>query len=333
MATVVLSFLQKLTSFAVSLPVIGRFLDVCLATMPLFLRFGAGAFAPSNISECKRPKKRLILYEYEGCPFCRKVRETLSTLCLEVEIRPCPRETFSQYGHCDLSRFRPEVAKHPKGGHLRFPFLIDEGNNVAMYDSDDIIKYLWQHYGHAADMPISLFMTTIPPFTYFSFLACAFRLSPSMGWIRTPSKKPEKLLELWGFESSPFCRIVRETLCTLEIPYILHNIPHYAVEKRLEFAKKFNNELKLNKNGLPLEGATRLQLGMGKFPWLVDPNTNVSMDESGEIVKYLLKQYKIGEIDMKEAGNISHYSTKGASKDHGTIYGGVASNKQDKKHQ
>jgi hypothetical protein len=40
--------------------------------------------------ELARPAKNLILYEYEASPFCRKVREAMSTLDLTVEMRPCP---------------------------------------------------------------------------------------------------------------------------------------------------------------------------------------------------------------------------------------------------
>ena len=43
-----------------------------------------------------------------------------------------------------------------------------------------------------------------------------------MGILRTPSKRPEKLLELWE-ESIMLVQRVREVLCTLEIPYILHH--------------------------------------------------------------------------------------------------------------
>ena len=38
------------------------------------------------------------------------------------------------------------------------------------------------------------------------------------------SRAPARPLELWSFEASPFCRIVREKLCTLELPYRLHNV-------------------------------------------------------------------------------------------------------------
>jgi glutathione S-transferase len=322
MATMkLLSLFQNVQTILVSLPVVGRYIDIYLSTLPLLFRFASGAFAAGNIRACNRPKKRLILYEYEGCPFCRKVREALSVLCLEVEIRPTPRETLSQYGFCDKSRFRPEVKNHPKGGHLRFPFLVDEGNQEAMYDSDVIIAYLWKNYGNKATKPWSYWLSTVPPLHLGTFLSSVPRLAPQFGFIRIPSHRPKQPLELWSFESSPFCRIVREVLCILELPYVLHNIPHYAEDKREEFAKKFGEAMKNDKNATSLEGNIRYSAGMGKFPWLVDPNTGVSMGESAHIVAYLYKTYKAGEMDAN-SGDLSNYSTKGASKDHGTIYGG-----------
>ena len=37
-----------------------------------------------------RPAQPLVLYEYEGSPFCRKVREAALLLDIPVELRPCP---------------------------------------------------------------------------------------------------------------------------------------------------------------------------------------------------------------------------------------------------
>ena len=39
----------------------------------------------------KQPAKPLKLYEFEGSPFCRRVREVITLLNLDVEIYPCPK--------------------------------------------------------------------------------------------------------------------------------------------------------------------------------------------------------------------------------------------------
>lgn len=38
-----------------------------------------------------QPDKPLKLYEFEGSPFSRRVREVLTLLNLDVEIYPCPK--------------------------------------------------------------------------------------------------------------------------------------------------------------------------------------------------------------------------------------------------
>jgi hypothetical protein len=49
-----------------------------------------------------RPARPLELFDFEGCPFCRLVREALSMLDLDAQIYPCPRGG---------TRFRPEAAR------------------------------------------------------------------------------------------------------------------------------------------------------------------------------------------------------------------------------
>lgn len=39
----------------------------------------------------KQPEKALKLYEFEGSPFCRRVREVMTTLNLDYEVYPCPK--------------------------------------------------------------------------------------------------------------------------------------------------------------------------------------------------------------------------------------------------
>jgi len=101
-----------------------------------------------------------------------------------------------------------------------------------------------------------------------------------MGAIRTPSKFPPKgkNLDLWSLEHSPHCRSVRETLCTLELPYYLHNIP-FGSPKREEFAKR-----------------TKLSF----VPYLEDPNTGWKGFGSSNINAYLREKYQTGEIATGE---------------------------------
>src|SRR5262245_46215666 len=101
-----------------------RTLDVATSWFASGARLGAGLFA-SEIGP--RPEKLLSLYEFEACPFCRKVREALTTFDLDAMIYPCPKGG---------PRYREEVKE--RGGKAQFPYLVDPNTDVAMYESDDI---------------------------------------------------------------------------------------------------------------------------------------------------------------------------------------------------
>jgi len=37
-----------------------------------------------------------------------------------------------------------------RSGKMMVPYLVDKNNNVAMFESSDIIEYLWDNYGKKA---------------------------------------------------------------------------------------------------------------------------------------------------------------------------------------
>jgi len=227
-----------------------RSLDVATALAASIARFGTGLRA-SGLG--KRPDKLLEVYEFEVCPFCRKVREALTILDLEAMIYPCPRGG---------TRFRPLVKE--KGGKLQFPFLVDPNTGVSMYESNDIVAYLFRTYG---DGKVPLTLALGPVTNASAMMASAWR--PNRGRRAEPSRAPDRPLELWSFEASPFCRIVREKLSELELPYRLHNVA----------------------KGSPSRQAFIARSGKMMVPFLHDPNTDVDMFESADIVAYLERTY------------------------------------------
>jgi glutathione S-transferase len=227
-----------------------RTLDVATSLGASLARFGGGMQVAAI---GRRPKKRLELYEFEACPYCRKVREALSALDLEAIIYPCPK---------DGPRFRREATR--RGGKAQFPFLVDPNTERELYESDDIVTYLFDQYG---DGRVPLPLRLGPLTDVSSMLASAWR--PTFGARYEASKAPRKPLELWSFEASPFSRIVRERLCALEIPYVLHNVA----------------------KGSPSRAAFIKRSGKMMVPYLVDPNTGTEMFESADIVDYLNRTY------------------------------------------
>lgn len=229
-----------------------RTLDVVTSLAASVARLGGGLRSGHR---GERPDKLLELYEFEACPYCRKVREALSILDLEVMIYPCPRGG---------SRFRKVV--EARGGKLLFPYLVDPNTDVAMYESSDIVAYLFRVYGDG-EVPLHLRLGPITNAT--AMLASALR--PGFGAFARPSRAPEQPLELWSFEASPFCRIVREALSSLEIPYRLHNVA----------------------KGSPSRQAFIARSGKMQVPFLHDPNTGADMFESADITDYLRRTYEI----------------------------------------
>ncbi len=227
-----------------------RILDVTTSLLATVARLGFG----EHVGEAgPRPVKTLTLYEYEGCPYCRKVREALTVLDLDVMIYPCPKGG---------PRYRKEVGE--RGGKEQFPYLVDPNTGEEMYESDDMTDYLFRQYGTGSRS----WMLSLPILTDLSsFAASAFRLAGGTRY--RAAKRPEKPLGLYSYEGSPFCRIVRERLSELELPYLLHNVGIHS-PRRQEFIDRS---------------------GRMMVPYLVDPNTGEEMFESADICAYLDENY------------------------------------------
>ncbi|XP_062112759.1 uncharacterized protein LOC133823922 [Humulus lupulus] len=254
--------------------------DILGASLALFFRFGTGVFASGysvslvpkdefpagqyalDVSDYKvketsklgpRPEKPIEIYEFEGCPFCRKVREIVAVLDIDVLFYPCPRNG---------PNFRPKVVQ--MGGKQQFPYMVDPNTGVSMYESDDIIKYLVGKYGDG-NVPIMLSLGLLTTIT--AGLALAGR--PGKGSTYSPAKLPPKPLEIWAYEGSPFCKYVREVLVELELPHIQRSCARGSAKRQILYET----------------------VGHFQVPYLQDPNTGVEMFESADIVEYLKATY------------------------------------------
>jgi glutathione S-transferase len=228
-----------------------RALDVTTSVLATLARAGSGGRVGAL---GRRPERPLELYEFEGCPFCRKVREALSVLDLDAVVRPCPKRG---------PRYRPWVQE--RGGKAQFPYLVDPNTGKEMYESDDIVAHLFAEYGSG---PAPAWLAG-PVATVGSALAGAWR--PGQGSFYRKARAPEQLLELWSFEASPFSRLVRETLCSLELPYLLHNVARGSAGR----------------------AALAERAGKVQVPYLVDPNAGTALFESADIVAYLEGTYAL----------------------------------------
>ena len=228
----------------------------------------------------QQPEKPLQLYEFEGSPFCRRVREVLTLLNLDYEVYPCPKGG---------EKYRKIVQE--KGGKQQFPFLVDENSGVALYDSQDIIHYLFQHYGKSGKTP-----QKFAHYPQLPVVALAGTLVNGARGIWINKKiidraAPAELLELWGFEASPFTRVVRATLAELELPFIYHNVAKERWQDMGPAVLRFKPGKYQALVGGKREKVMNVMGRDIQVPYLVDPNTGVKMFESAAIVKYLNKHY------------------------------------------
>lgn len=86
----------------------------------------------------------LILYQSEDCPYCEKVRSFCSVNGISLTIHN-PRTPGSPVtgGQVTDEKRYAELKEH---GNDQIPLLIDKERNEVIYESEDIIAYLSEHY-------------------------------------------------------------------------------------------------------------------------------------------------------------------------------------------
>lgn len=75
----------------------------------------------------------LTMYVKTGCPFCAKALAKVDELGIEVEQKNIADEGVAE-----------ELIA--RGGKRQVPYLVDADRDVDMYESDDIVAYLDEHY-------------------------------------------------------------------------------------------------------------------------------------------------------------------------------------------
>ncbi|MCP5091348.1 MAG: glutathione S-transferase, partial [Gammaproteobacteria bacterium] len=168
---------------------LGHRFNIASSSLTTALRIGVGISANSA---AEKPSELLELYEFEGCPFCRLVREVVTELDLDAMIYPCPKGG---------QRFRPRAIE--LGGKAQFPFLVDPNSERQMYESLDIIAYLYDTYARRP-MPLRW---RVGPLQKLGSVASSMPRGLAGSRARR-SRAPSAPLELYSFESSPYARPV-----------------------------------------------------------------------------------------------------------------------------
>ncbi len=220
------------------------------------VRLGRGITRRTDADRAREPARLLELWDFEACPYCRKVREVLSELDLDYLAHPV--------AHGSPRR----AALVALGGKTQAPYLVDPNTGTSLYESDDIIAYLGRTYGAAERvgwrLPVPGFVNDVD-----SMLASAVRLGRGGRCRATGARDGLQPLTLYNMEGSPYCRKVREALSELDLEHVVRNLPKGSPKR---------HEL--------IERGGKMQV-----PYLIDPNTGREMYESDAIVAYLHAQY------------------------------------------
>lgn len=238
-----------------------------------------GGYGVTAMPARTRPELLFELWEFEACPYCRIVREALTELDLDTIIRPCPEGGL---------RFRPELER--RGGKQQVPYFRDPCTGVEMYESADIVTYLFETYGSGVPLHWRL------PLLAQMGSALAGLPRALAGRTARPSRMPQQPLELFSFEASPFARPVRETLCELELPYVLRSVGRATLSDWMPPGLRRTLDV-TPRPRTPNRRALLERTGEISIPYLIDPNTGIEMKESAEIVTYLEEQYALAATD------------------------------------
>lgn len=81
------------------------------------------------------------LYQAEDCPYCEKVRTVLTELGASYVIHnprtATPGDTRNEQTQRELADL---------GGKDQLPFVVDHARGVRLYESDEIIDHVEEHY-------------------------------------------------------------------------------------------------------------------------------------------------------------------------------------------
>jgi len=221
------------------------------------VRVGRGIFPTVTAATRTDPPQLIELFDFEACPYCRRVREVLCELDLDYLEHP-------------IAKGSPRREKlRELGGKVQVPFLVDPNTGTSLYESDDIIAYLNDTYGGGQragwSLPVPSALDTLG-----AALASAVRYGRGSDCRVAPRQESLQPITLYNMEGSPYCRKVREVLCELDLESIVRNVP----------------------KGSPKRTTLKEIGGKVQVPYIVDPNTGVSMYESDAIVAYLEEQYR-----------------------------------------
>jgi len=223
----------------------------------------------SKVPEDKRPVLKQ-LYDVENSPSCRKVREKITEVdCVVEKVIPAAKNS-RVFVDSNYEYYLPAETEIPR------LILATQDGELMLSGADEINSYLDEVFGVPAPREedtkeqFLIILRDIGGYVAtFLRVGRGRKVSPAAG---PTAPRPEKPLILYSYEGNQFCRLVREVLTELDIPYELKSAGKLS-PRREELAE--------------------LTGGSTQCPYLIDPNTNKAMAESADIVLYLYKNYAL----------------------------------------
>ena len=206
--------------------------------------------------------KILKLYDVENDRQCRVVRERITELDLVVE-NVIPSTSNSRVMERGEFSTVPTLVALVDGKEMKFEgmdsILGFFDDNLSIIEKDELST----EKESTEEMNIEQVKETL--LNVASYLPGMLRAGRGTSVCSAASSKqsPPLLLILYSYEGNQFCRLVREVLTELDITYELRSAGKGS-PRREELAK--------------------LTGGSSQCPYLIDPNTDIQMPESKDIV-------------------------------------------------
>jgi glutaredoxin len=267
-------------------------LDTLTSGIASICRLPKGVTVIDKAALTTEPSPKLkALYDIENSPTCRKVRELITELDLVVEtvVPAAPNSralTVPGYKYSLVdSTTGSGTALSSRTVIPRLVVVEVDGQEKVYTGADSICDALRAMRIYQNPNQDSIVETEPSEKVldaarevgnYVAFL-CRIgrgtRVSPAASASVPTVPRPQQPLVLYSYESNQFCRLVREVLTELDIPYQLRSAGKES-PRREELAATSVN-------------------GSTQCPYLLDPNTNTAMAESADIIRYLYQTYAL----------------------------------------
>lgn len=218
------------------------------------------------------PPRLKELYDIENSPACRKVREMITELDLVVGL------VIPATGNSRVFTEPDYKFALPKGTVIPRLVMVENGEERVLSGADEILNAFETVFALSTNVEndtkakvISLLREGASYVASLIRIGRGMNVSPAAAASTGKVPRPEKPLVLYSYEGNQFCRLVREVLTELDIVYELRSAGKGSLRR---------DELSETSGGT-------------KCPYMLDPNKDMAVAESADIIRYLYRNYAL----------------------------------------